>query len=125
MAKRCDAPIWCAGAQEIIVIIRFAHNSLIFGMRRFESEQKKIIQTETKDSNGAFLKMETELMRRAGCLSGGNARCDEWISAYAEKLRSYVGTHPEVLDAWKTHPEDTMKKVEALFESEGGHRHDD
>ncbi len=76
-----------------------------------------------RENEELFLKMQTELMRRAGCAPGDNVRCEEWIRGYAKKLRDLANSRPEILDAWAAHPEDTMREIEALLVPEGGHDH--
>jgi len=87
-------------------------------MEHFTPEERKISQPEEGEGkgNGVFLKVQNELLRRAGCVPENNARCEEWIAAHAEKLREIVTADPSLLDRWATSPEETLREIETMLE---------
>ena len=82
-----------------------------------------ITEPETKEGNGVFLKIQMELLLRAGCTPKDNARCDQWIKEHAKNLRNLVDAQPEISNEWEANPEDTLTKIENQLYAYNSFRH--
>ncbi|OGZ14343.1 MAG: hypothetical protein A3J08_02180 [Candidatus Lloydbacteria bacterium RIFCSPLOWO2_02_FULL_51_11] len=92
-------------------------------MNRFESGPTKEVSPESQKNNEIFLRMQAELLQRAGCTPEDNDECAEWIAQHAEDLRNLVNRDPKILSEWEAHPEETAKRVEAQINASHSHSH--
>ena len=82
-------------------------------MGNFESGPEKI-------NKKIILEIETELLRRAGCVTEDNEKSREWIDAYAEAFRILAESDSALLDVWQKDPEATLRDIENRLYREKG-----
>ena len=81
-------------------------------MERFEHTVSQRQPLEEQAHHDVFLRMQNELLRRAGCVAEDNEKCQKGIETYAEKFRDLFESNPSLLDRWRKDEESALQEIE-------------